>query len=97
MAMITYDDKSTLNPQPSVANANKVTDGDMNMIKAVINQTLFSLLGLDVDNWASSNTYNIGDTCCYDNKIYMNLTGTNTATTPNNDTTNWEFEPIIKF
>jgi hypothetical protein len=37
MAMITYDNKSTLNPQPSVANANKVTDGDMNEIKQVVN------------------------------------------------------------
>ena len=97
MAMIEYDDKTTLNPQPSIANANKVTSGDMNMIKAVINETLFSLLGLDVDNWAGSNVYAKGDTVCYDNKIYMNLTGTNTNTTPDNDTTNWEFEPIIKF
>lgn len=37
MAMITYDNKSTLNPQPSVADANKVTSGDMNEIKQVVN------------------------------------------------------------
>jgi hypothetical protein len=37
MAMITYDNKSTLNPQPSVANANKVSSGDMNEIKSVVN------------------------------------------------------------
>lgn len=37
MAMITYDNKTTLNPQPSVADANKVTSGDMNMIKSVVN------------------------------------------------------------
>jgi hypothetical protein len=37
MAMITYDNKSTLNPQPSVANVNKVTSDDMNEIKSVVN------------------------------------------------------------
>lgn len=37
MAVITYDNKSTLNPQPSVADANKVTSGDMNEIKQVVN------------------------------------------------------------
>lgn len=37
MAKITYDNKSTLNPQPSVADVNKVTSGDMNEIKSVVN------------------------------------------------------------
>ena len=37
MAVITYDNKSTLNPQPSVADVNKVTSGDMNEIKQVVN------------------------------------------------------------
>lgn len=37
MAMITYDNKSTLNPQPSIANTNKVTSDDMNEIKSVVN------------------------------------------------------------
>lgn len=37
MAMITYDNKTTLNPQPSVADVNKVTSGDMNEIKSVVN------------------------------------------------------------
>lgn len=38
MAKITYDDKSTINPQPSVADANKVTSDDMNEIKQVVNE-----------------------------------------------------------
>jgi len=97
MAKITYSDKSTLNPQPDIADENKVTSGDMNMIKSVVNDTILSLLGLDTDNWSSSGTYAKGSTVCYNNKIYMNKTGTNTATTPDSDTTNWEFEPIIKF
>lgn len=37
MAKITYDDKVTLNPQPSVANTNKTTASDMNEIKQVVN------------------------------------------------------------
>ena len=37
MAMITYDNKSTLNPQPSIAAKNKVTSDDMNEIKSVVN------------------------------------------------------------
>ena len=37
MAQITYDNKVTLNPQPSIARINKVTDDDMNEIKSVVN------------------------------------------------------------
>lgn len=37
MAKITYDNKETLNTQPSVADANKVTSNDMNEIKSVVN------------------------------------------------------------
>jgi hypothetical protein len=50
--MITFADKVTLDPQPSVARENKVTDDDMNEIKSVIN----SKVG-DVDNLdTTSNT-----------------------------------------
>lgn len=34
---ITYDNKVALNPQPSVANINKVSDTDMNEIKTCVN------------------------------------------------------------
>lgn len=37
MAKITYNDKVSLNPQPSVANENKVSDADMNEIKTSVN------------------------------------------------------------
>lgn len=37
MAKITYANKVTLNPQPSIADENKVTDDDMNEIKDVVN------------------------------------------------------------
>ena len=34
---ITYDNKVSLNPQPSTPNINKVSDADMNEIKSVVN------------------------------------------------------------
>jgi hypothetical protein len=37
MAKITWTDKTTLNPQPSIARENKVIDDDMNEIKQVVN------------------------------------------------------------
>lgn len=37
LSKITYTDKETLNPLPSVADKNKVTDSDMNEIKSVVN------------------------------------------------------------
>jgi hypothetical protein len=44
MAKITYTNKVTLNPQPSIANENKVTDSDMNEIKSSVN-TLYDNQG----------------------------------------------------
>lgn len=40
---ITYTDKVALNPQPSVANENKVSDADMNEIKSVVNAGIDSI------------------------------------------------------
>lgn len=37
MSKITYEDKETLNAQPSIANKNKVSSDDMNEIKTVVN------------------------------------------------------------
>jgi hypothetical protein len=37
LTQITYEDKETLVNQPSIANKNKVTSGDMNEIKSVVN------------------------------------------------------------
>jgi hypothetical protein len=37
MAKITWNDKTTLNPQPSIARENKCTDADLNEIKQVVN------------------------------------------------------------
>ena len=37
---ITYDNKVSLNPQPSIANVNKCTDSDLNEIKSVVNSAI---------------------------------------------------------
>ena len=47
MSMITFADKVTLNPQPSVARENKVIDDDMNEIKSVINNKVGDVDNLD--------------------------------------------------
>lgn len=40
LSKITYDTKVALDPQPSVANINKVSDSDMNEIKSVVNAAI---------------------------------------------------------
>lgn len=40
LSKITYTDKETLNPLPSIADKNKVTDDDMNEIKLVVNSAI---------------------------------------------------------
>lgn len=89
MATINYADKVAINVNPNIPEINKVTDGNMNLIKQVGNQIL-TTMGVYTDDWNSSTTYAIGDIVIYDNRIFRNLTGTNTETTPDLDTTNWE-------
>lgn len=50
MSQITYADKVALSPQPDVADINKVTDGDMNMIKNAHNDTDNKLTNLNTYN-----------------------------------------------
>lgn len=38
MAQITYEDKQTLNTNPSIPSVNKIESGDMNQIKSVVNE-----------------------------------------------------------
>ena len=59
MSQITYADKVTLNPQPDIADINKVTDSDMNMIKNAHNDTdnnLNNLIGVELYNNTSGTT-----------------------------------------
>lgn len=43
LSKITYDNKETLVNQPSIANKNKITSGDMNEIKSVVNDNVDEL------------------------------------------------------
>jgi microcystin-dependent protein len=45
MANITWDDKTALNPQPSIPRENKCTDDDLNEIKQVVNGNYNTLIG----------------------------------------------------
>lgn len=89
MATINYTDKVAINVNPSIPDINKVNASDMNLIKQVGNQVL-TTLGVYTDTWSSSATYEVGQITIYDNRVFKNLTGTNTATSPDEDTTNWE-------
>lgn len=94
MAVVNFTDKTALYENPSIPDENKVKDTDMNMLKDVQNQVMTSL-GIFTDTWTSSASFSIGDITIYDNRLFENLTGTNTATTPDNDTTNWEEISIL--
>ena len=89
MAIINFTDKVALNDNPNVQDINKVKDSDINLFKQVCNQ-IITTLGLYVDDWSSSSTYSVGDIVIDDNRLFINLTGTNTTTEPKNDITNWQ-------
>lgn len=54
MAKITYDNKVALNPQPSVANVNKVSDADMNEIKTSVNDLYDATDNYSKDTYTSN-------------------------------------------
>ena len=62
MAKITYTNKVTLNPQPSIADENKVTSGDMNEIKSVVNGLIVNSYSTGNENTYSSNYLNNNQT-----------------------------------
>lgn len=51
---------------------------------------VYGTTGIGTNTWASANTYQIDEVALYNNKLYKNLTGSNTSTTPDSDTTNWQ-------
>ena len=58
MSKITYANKSALNPQPSIADENKVTDADMNEIKSVVNGLVTDAYSTDNETAYSANYIN---------------------------------------
>lgn len=94
MAKITYSTKVALNTNQSIADENKVNAADMNEIKSIVNSDA-DAIGTGTDSWSSSNTYLTGDIASYENAYYKNTTGTNTATSPDSDSTNWEGTNLV--
>lgn len=94
MGLIAYNDKQYLNNDTSIADENKAMDTDFNNIKKVTNDTITGM-GIQNDTWSDSGTYSTGDLVVFENKIYENLTGTNSTTTPDLDTTNWAIVPLF--
>lgn len=94
---ITFADKVALNENPSVADINKAKATDMNEIKKVVNETILNMLfGVGTNTWNASNTYSKDEVVIYDYLLYFNLTGNNTTTPPDEDTTNWERFSILE-
>jgi hypothetical protein len=52
MAKITFEDKVSLNPQPSIADKNKVSDANMNEIKTCVNDNCtYSTSEICIGEW----------------------------------------------
>lgn len=88
MAKITYDNKVTLNPQPSIADINKVTDADMNEIKTSVN-TLYDNQG-DLNSLTTTEKSNLVGAVNEVNNLkpvtlYDNSTGTTSGINNLND------------
>lgn len=90
MAKITYNDKTYLNQNPSIADENKVNDTDMNELKYGTNDIL-DLLGLSTDDYSTSTSYLVGDRVIYNNQVYE--CNTNTSGTFNE--ANWDLIPTF--
>lgn len=83
------------NTEPAIddTNLNKIENGIFNNDALIT--TILGVIGIETTTWSSSGTYAVNDIVIYNNKLYINLTGTNTATTPDQDSTNWNVTTIL--
>ena len=68
------------------------TVDELNALKTDVNNNYNSFINKlygGVSEWAANNTYKKNAYVIYNNNFYKNITGTNTATTPDQDETNW--------
>ena len=61
----------------------------------ILGGDILNILGIRTNTWSSSGTYKKGTIVCYNRTLYENLTGTNTATNPASDSTNWQETSIL--
>lgn len=80
-------------PPIDATNLQKIEDGIYN--NDVLITKVLSAIGIATTTWSSSGNYDIDDIVVYNNKLYINLTGTNTASTPDTDSTNWSETSIL--
>jgi hypothetical protein len=85
MARITFNNKTTLVDQPSVATENKVTASDMNEIKSVVNANADATVPVELYNSSSGTTGSINnladDVSNYKYlEIFYNYNGTRQST-----------------
>lgn len=88
MSQITFQNKVTLNPKPEVAEINKVTADNLNEIKDVVNSNATNTNNNFSDAYSTSTTYNVGDYCIYQDKLYRCITTVATAEVFDSD--KWE-------
>ncbi len=58
-------------------------------IQQIYNVTVSNTTG-GIDEWSADKQYGIDEVTVYRDKLYINITGTSNATSPDNDTTNWK-------
>ena len=88
MSKITFQDKENLQSNPSVLRINKVIDEDINEIKEVVNNNDTNTNNNFGDSYSTSNTYNVGDYCVYEDRLYRCITAVSTAESFDSD--KWE-------
>lgn len=91
---IDYKDKKSYQTSSEYAAEYKCQASDLNNIKSSMNG-LLDLLGLTANTWTSTGTYKKDEVVVYNNHLFSNLTGKNTTTSPEEDTTNWQPETIL--
>lgn len=80
-------------PAINATNLNKIENGIFN--NDAIITSIMTTLGINATTWVSTNTYVLGDSVVYNNKLYKNITGNYTTTNPAEDTTNWQETTLL--
>lgn len=94
LSKITYDTKVALDPQPSVANINKVSDSDMNEIKSVVNDAIDKIESPQTTRTTSNtDTYS----CNFINgvELFYNSSGTTGQVDLSDSVANYEYIEIF--
>lgn len=94
LSKITYDTKVALDPQPGVANINKVSDSDMNEIKSVVNDAIDKIESpQNTRTTSNTDTYS----CDFINgvELFYNSSGTTGQVNLSDSAANYEYIEIF--